>query len=94
MYTHLFLLARAIDPTEFLDVHLCGVDAAWYWPMHIPKCPLLTVQNLPLHLVPLFVHSVQQQEESHIDFVLVAAPVSCVKPFLLFMDELEELDNP
>ena len=41
---------------RFAYVTLGGVYAAGRWPVHVPEGPLLTVQNLPLHLVPLLVH--------------------------------------
>lgn len=34
---------------------------SYWWPVNIPECSFLTVQNLPLHLVSLLINSTRQK---------------------------------
>ena len=52
----LFLPEDLVQFVHFLDVHLCGVDLPRGGPVHVPERSLLTVQDLPLLLVPLLGH--------------------------------------
>ena len=51
-----FLPEDLVQFVHFLDVHLRGVDLAGGRPVHVPECPLLAVQDLPLLLVSLLGH--------------------------------------
>ena len=52
----LLLAEDLVEFVHFLDVHLGGVDLAGWWPVHVPECSLLTVQDLSLLLVSLLGH--------------------------------------
>ena len=52
----LLLAEDLVQFVHFLDVHLGGVDLAGWWPVHVPECSLLAVQDLPLLLVSLLGH--------------------------------------